>query len=147
MPERPAFATEDWILEQQMRAELEAEAWRRLRREAAAPAALAAPVAAPVAAPSAAPDYHSTGSTILKAFVRFGLASFASYVGWIAAMDSALGEFEVWLAVGSAFIVTLALSLFPPIRGFVHFLAETARWVIIAGVAFGALWLVLQNQG
>jgi len=144
MPERPAFATEDWMLEQQMRAELEAEAWRRLRREAAAPRPA---LAAPVAAPAATPDYHGTGSTILKAFVRFGLASFASYIGWIAAMDSRLGEFEVWLAVGSAFIVTLALSLFPPIRGFVHFLAETARWVIIAGVALGGLWLVLQGQG
>lgn len=29
---RPAIASDDWMLEQQLRAEMEAEAWRRLRR-------------------------------------------------------------------------------------------------------------------
>jgi hypothetical protein len=27
----PAFASDDWMFEQQLRAEMEAEAWRRLR--------------------------------------------------------------------------------------------------------------------
>lgn len=145
-PRRPAFASDDWMLEQQMRAEMEAEAWRRLRVELAAPPppALAAP--APQSAAAAATDYHHSGSTILKALVRFALASFVAYLAWVAAIDSRLGEFEAWLAVCGAFIVTLALSLLGPARGFVHLLSEIARWAIIAGAALGALWFLLQGQ-
>lgn len=135
---RPTIASDDWMLEQQVRAELEAEAWRRLRHELAQPPpALAAPA-------HAEPDYHHSGSTILKALVRFCLAMFGAYLAWLAALDSRLGEFEVWLAVGAGFILTLALSLVGPARGLVHMLAETARWGIIVGVAFGGLWLLLQ---
>lgn len=128
---RPAIASDDWMLEQQLRAEMEAEAWRRLRRE----------TAAPPPAP-AEPDYHRSGGVILKALVRFGLAGFGAYLAWIAALDSALGEFEVWLAVGAGFIVTLSLSLLGPARGLVLALAETMRWGLIAGAGLTALWLL-----
>jgi hypothetical protein len=135
------------MLEQQMRAELEAEAWRRLRVELAVPPPVpAAPAPAPAEAAATAPDYHHTGSTILKALVRFALAGFVAYLAWLAAVDARLGEFEAWLAVGGAFIVTLALSLLGPARGFVHLLSEIARWAIIAGAALGALWFLLQGQ-
>ncbi|HYD86146.1 MAG TPA: hypothetical protein VEA80_01610 [Vitreimonas sp.] len=139
MTRRPAIASDDWMLEQQVRAEMEAEAWKRLRHELAAPA--------PVAVDEPAPDYHRSGSAILKALVRFALAAIGAYLAWIAAMDSRLGEFEVWLAVGAGFTLTLALSLLGPARGLVHALAETARWVILAGAGFAGLWLLLQGQG
>ncbi|MBC7767589.1 MAG: hypothetical protein H7124_02250 [Phycisphaerales bacterium] len=138
-PRRPALASDDWMLEQQVRAELEAEAWRRLRCEVAAPA-----IEAP-ANDAASIDYHRSGNGLLKALVRFALGSFGAYLAWIAALDSQLGEFEVWLAISAGFILTLALSLVGPARGFVHLLAETARWGIIVGAAFGGLWLLLQG--
>jgi hypothetical protein len=59
----------------------------------------------------------------------------------LAAIDSQFGEFEVWLAVGSIFLVTLALSMFGLARELVHTLAETARWALILAVGFGALWV------
>ena len=138
---RPAFASDDWMLEQQLRAEMEAEAWRRMRQE------LAIPEPPPLAEPEAPsqPDYHKSGSIILKGLVRFMLAAFGAYLAWLAAVDARLGEFEIWLSVAGAFIVTLALSLLGPVRGFVHLLAETARWAIILGVALGALWLLVQG--
>lgn len=142
---KPDFASQDWMLEQQMRAELEAEAWRRMRRELAAPPP---PVTLPPPANDAPPvNYHRSGSTILKAIVRFGLAAFGGYLAWIAAMDARLGEVEIWFAVSAAFLVTLSLSLLSPFRGIVYFLAETARWVIVVGVALGGLWFLLQGQG
>ncbi len=134
--QRPVFASDDWMHEQQLRAELEAEAWRRLRHE------LAAPVPAQATAPSAQADAHQTGSTILKAVVRFTLAAFGAYLAFLAAMDSQLGEFEVWLAVGATFAVTLALTMFGPMRRFVHMLAETTRWMLLIAVGFGAVWMV-----
>jgi hypothetical protein len=133
--QRPVFASDDWMHEQQMRAELEAEAWRRLRHE------LAAPVPAQTA-PSAQADPHQTGSTILKAVVRFTLAAFGAYLAYLAAVDSQLGEFEVWLAVGATFAVTLALTMFGPMRRFVHTLAETTRWMLLIAIGFGAVWMV-----
>jgi len=139
---RPAIASDDWMLEQQVRAELEAAAWRRLREELAQPQ----PPALPAPAADTEPDYHRSGSIILKGLVRFVLASFGAYLAWLAAVDAHLGEFEIWLSVGGAFIVTLALSLFGPARGFVHLLAETARWAIILGAALGALWLLVQSH-
>ena len=134
---RPAVASDAWMLEQQVRAEMEAEAWRRLRQELAVPE--------PPAPAEAAnePDYHRSGSTVLKALVRFALGAFGGYLAWIAAMDSRLGEFEVWLAVGASFIVTLALSLLSPLRGFVHALAETLRWGLVAAFGLGAVWLAM----
>lgn len=140
---RPALASDDWILEQQVRAEMEAEAWRRLRADlqpAPAPALEAGPAPTP-AEPSF--DHHRAGSAILKAIVRFALATFGAYLAYLSAADSQLGEFEVWLAIGAGFLVTLALSMFGVAREFVHMLAETARWVIIAAVALGAVWMML----
>jgi hypothetical protein len=135
---RPAFASDDWMLEQQLRAEMEAEAWRRLRSELTVAQALPAPE--PVAAPAEI-DHHSTGSTILKALVRFILAAFAAYLAWLAGVDARLGEFEIWLATGSTFAVTLALSMFGFARNFVHLAAETVRWMLLIGLGFGATWL------
>lgn len=140
---RPAFASDDWLLEQQFRAEVEAEAWRRMRAELMPPPELApAPSNAPVAAPAF--DPHRTGSAILKALVRFALASFGAYLAYLAAFDSGLGEFEMWLATGSGFMVTLALSMFGPMRSFVHMLAETARWMLIVAIGLGAVWMFVQ---
>ncbi|MGE0741852.1 MAG: hypothetical protein AB7O98_10960 [Hyphomonadaceae bacterium] len=129
------------MLEQQIRAELEAEAWRRLRTELEPPPVEALP---PPRQAETAPNYHNTGSAVLKGIVRFILAAFAGYLAFLAGVDSELGQFEVWLAIGATFLVTLALSMFGPVRGFVHFLAETARWIIILAVALGGVWLMVQ---
>jgi hypothetical protein len=137
------FPTDDWMREQQLRAEMEAEAWRRLRAD------MAVPEPVPTAPDAEKPrelDPHGSGSTILKALVRFGLAAFVSYLAYLAAADSQLGEFEIWLAIGSTFLVTLALSMFGPARRFVHVLAETARWVIISGLVLGILWFATHMQ-
>ena len=139
---RPALASDDWMLEQQVRAEMEAEAWRRLRADLQpAPAPQVAVPAPAQTQPSF--DHHRAGSAVLKAIVRFALATFGAYLAYLAAVDSQLGEFEVWLAIGAGFLVTLALSMFGVMREFVHMLAETARWVIITGVALGAVWMML----
>lgn len=135
----PAFATDDWMFEQQMRAEMEAEAWRRLREQTCQP--LPPPVEAP---PANAPNPHRTGSTILKALVRFCMGAAASYLAFIAAIDGQLGEFEAWLAAGAAFVVTLALSMFSPLRGAVHAMAETMRWVLVVALGVGGLWMFFQ---
>lgn len=136
----------DWLLEQQIRAEMEAEAWRRLREQISGPPALPPP--APEVAPVPPPrDYHRSGSTILKALVRFGLAAGATGLAYLAGMDSGLGEFEVWLAMGASFLVTLAITLFDPVRPLVHFLAETARWIIVVALAVGGLWLFMHMSG
>src|SRR5215470_2784672 len=126
-PARPLIASDDWMHEQQLRAELEAEAWRRLRMELAVPA----PAPQPPPQPSPEADPHRSGSLILKALVRFVLAAFGAYLAYLAASDGGLGGFDVWFATGSAFAVTLALSMLGPLRGFVHVLAETMRWAII----------------
>lgn len=140
---RPALASDDWMLEQQVRAELEAEAWRRLRADLAVMAVAEAVAAeAPAAQPSF--DHHRSGSTILKALVRFMLAAFCAYLAYIAAADARLGEFEIWLSIGATFFVTLALSMFGAAREFVHMLAETARWVLIVVVALGGAWILFQ---
>ena len=138
------FATDDWMFEQQVRAELEAEAWRRLREERAL-AAPPEPAPAPVApAPVGPHPIHRTGSAILKALVRFAMAAAFAYLALIAAIDSQLGEFEAWLAIGATFVVTLALSMFSPLRGVVHMLAETARWALIVALALGGVWMFVQ---
>jgi hypothetical protein len=142
---RPAIASDDWMHEQQLRAELEAEAWRRLRQDLTAPAPQLAPP--PAAAPAKRFDHHRAGSTLLKALVRFGLAVFMAYLAWIAARDSSLGEFEVWLAVGATFLVTLSLSMFGMARELVHALAETARWGLIFVVGLGGVWFLAQTLG
>lgn len=137
---RPSFATDDWILAQQMRAEMEAEAWRRLREERALPA----PEAPPELAPPPRISPARAGSAVLKGLVRFFMAAFGGYLAYLAAIDGQLGEFEVWLAVGGAFLTTLALSMFGFARGLVHALAEMMRWGVILGVVAGAGWLVFR---
>ena len=141
---RPVFASDDWMLEQQMRAEMEAEAWRRLRRELALPAPLPAPQ--PIG-PAVQPDPHQSGSGVLKGVVRFLLAALGGYLAFLAAVDSGLGEFEIWLAVGAAFLVTLSLSMLGAARGFVHVVAETVRWLLIIGAGVAATWLAFNWQG
>jgi len=147
----PPFASDAWMFEQQARAELEAEAWRRLREQLATVpdfGALPPPVAAPASAPVAQPrpkraafDAHHTGSAALKGLVRFVIAAIGGYLAYVAGMDSQLGNFEVWIWVGSAFVVVLALSAFQPLRGAVHAMAETARWVLIVGLVIGVAWV------
>jgi hypothetical protein len=139
---RPVFASDDWMLEQQLRAEMEAEAWRRLRHELAIPEPAPQPVG-----PAAQPDPHRTGSGILKGLVRFMLAAFGGYLAFLAAVDSGLGEMEVWLAVGAAFLVTLSLSMLGAARGFVHAVAETVRWMLIISAGVGATWLAFNWPG
>ncbi len=135
---RPVFASDDWMHEQQIRAELEAEAWRRLRADLTP----TRPAPAAAAPPAKTADPHTSGSTILKAVVRFAVASFAAYLAYLAAADSRLVGFEAWLAIGATFVVTLALSMFGGFRRAVHMLAETARWVLLIGVGFGAVWVM-----
>lgn len=144
---RPAFATDDWMLEQQLRAEVEAEGWRSLRARLATPQALAAPQAETGAADSLDTDRHRSGSTILKALVRFLLAACAAYLAYLAGVDSHIGEVEIWLAVGTAFVVTLALSMFGGAREFVHMAAETMRWVLLIGIGLGAAYLAFNWPG
>ena len=144
---RPAFATDDWMQEQQLRAEVEAEGWRSLREKLATPQALPPPQPIPAAVPADFVDHHRAGSTILKALVRFMLAAFAAYLGYLAAADSGLGEFEMWLAVGSSFVVALALSMFGGAREFVHMAAETMRWMLLIGIGLGATYLAFNWPG
>lgn len=145
---RHAFGSDEWMLEQQLRAEAEAEGWRRIRTDLSTPQPLAVAAPAQVSAPiptreEEARRYHRGGSAILKALVRFALGAFGGYLAWIAAMDSGAGEFEVWLWVGSGFIVAMALSAFGPGRAFVHYMAEAARWVLILAAGVGAVWLLV----
>lgn len=148
---RSTFGSDEWMLEQQVRAEVEAEGWRRLRADlstpppAPAPASIAAP--AQIRAPQLVEGgerYHRSGSAVLKGLVRFAIGVFGAYLSYIAAMDAGAGEFEVWLWVGSGFVVALALTAFGPGRAFVHFMAETARWVLILTLCVSAVWAVVQ---
>lgn len=141
---RLPLASDEWMAEQQLRAELEAEAWRRMRAERLLPPPPV--VAAPVPPPQVR-DPSLGGSLILKALVRFALGAGMAYLGYVAALDSQLGAFEAWLAAGAAFLVTLSLSMFAPFRRMIHAIAETARWAIIVGLALGALWFALNPPG
>ena len=138
----PAFASNDWMLEQQMRAEMEAEAWRLLRQETAPPPVIEPGAAIPT--PNLGARIHTGGSIALKALVRFALAGSGAYIAFLAAFDAGLGEFEIWLAVGAAFLVTLSFSMLGPARQFVHILAEAARWILIVSAVLGAIWLLTQ---
>ncbi|HVV34928.1 MAG TPA: hypothetical protein VHC73_16995 [Vitreimonas sp.] len=149
----PAFASDDWMFEQQVRAELEAEAWRRLREQLAPSQPQLAPPPQPEAKSQPAPaparerDPHRTGSGVLKGIVRFAIAAFCAYLAWIAAMDGGLGELELWFAVGTVFIATLALSALEPARKMVHFLAETTRWALIFAFVFAVAWVLTHIPG
>ncbi|MBX9747783.1 MAG: hypothetical protein K2X34_12830 [Hyphomonadaceae bacterium] len=144
---RPAFASDDWLREQQLRAELEAEAWGRLRRELAEPAPQPDVYYYPAAPERTAPEpkrfnHHRAGSAALKGLVRFGMAAFAGYLAWLAAVDSNLGTLEIWFAVGAVFIATLALSMLGFARELVHALAEAARWALMVVAGLGLVWLL-----
>lgn len=135
--DRPAFGSDDWMLEQQIRSEKEAKAWRLLRQDLRATPLAAGGAGAPI-------DYNHTGSAALKALVRFGLATFGAHVAWLVAVASQLGQFEIWLAMASGFVITLALSMFGSARGLVHLLAQAAGWMIVAAVALSSVWLAFQ---
>ena len=92
-------------------------------------------------ADAAVHDPHHSGSAMLKGLVRFAIAAIGSYLTYVAGMDSQMGNFEVWLATGTAFVVVLAISAFEPLRGAVHAMAETARWVLIVGFVMGLAWV------
>jgi hypothetical protein len=143
----PAIASDDWLLEQQLRAQMEAEAWRRLREALAHPPEPVAPPQSPsprLISPNT--PIANNGSIILKALVRFALAAFGAYLAWITGVDSGMGEFEVWLATGAGFIVTLCLTMLEPARSFVRWLSEVTRWCLIVGAGVGVLWLALHAQ-
>ncbi|MGH6951267.1 MAG: hypothetical protein ACREH4_10360 [Vitreimonas sp.] len=145
-PRRPAFASQDWMLEQQLRAELEAEAWRRLRELSSRVDLPPETVVTAAQGQGARTNFHTTGSSLLKAIVRFGLAACLAYIAWIAAVDARLSSVDVWLCVVTVFVVGLTVTLIGPARGLVHFLAETMRWGLIVAVALGGLWLLVQGQ-
>jgi hypothetical protein len=137
-PYRPnAVISDAWLLQQQMRAEVEAQEWRRLREQLAQPPAPYYPEDLAPARP-----LHKGGSIILKGLVRFALGAFGGYLGFIAAIDGGAGEFEAWLAVAAGFIIALSLSAFGYGRDFVVWVAEAMRWVIISGLALGVLWMI-----
>lgn len=149
--ERSAIASDDWMHEQQLRAELEAEAWRRLRQhlspEQETYPDYYCPAEPPQSSPAKSFDHHRASSAVLKGLVRFLLASAMAYTAWLAAVDGGLGEFEIWLAVGGVFAITLSLSMFGFAREIVHALAEAARWGLLACLAIGGLWLTVQTWG
>jgi len=145
---RPAVASDDWMLEQQLRAEMEAEAWRRLRQDLhAPPPALPAPTPAHASPPREPVNYHRLGSTVFKALARFLLAACAAYFAYLVAWEAQLGAFEAWLAMGGVFVSVLALSLLGPARALVQMLAETLRWAMVGGLALGTVWLLVQMSG
>ena len=135
--DRPAFGSDDWMSEQQVRSEQEAEHWRMLRRDLRATPRAAPRGNAPI-------DYNRSASATFKALVRFGLATFGAHVAWLVAVAAQLGQFEIWLAMATGFVVTLALSMFGYARGLVHLLAEAARWMLVSAVAMSGLWLAFQ---
>jgi hypothetical protein len=135
--EKPAFGSDDWMLEQQIRSEKEAKAWRLLREDLRATPVVAGRVNAPI-------DYNHSGSVTLKALVRFGLAALGAYIASLAAVAAQAGQFEIWLAMTAGFVITLALSMFSSARGFVHLLAQAAGWMAFAAVAVSGVWLAFQ---
>lgn len=147
----PDFPDDNWILAQQMRAELEAEAWRQLRHQRRAlppPAPPAPPPSQPpiLIAPPRHDPIETSGSIVFKALVRFIMATCGAYLAWLSAVDSRAGEFEVWLSTLAGFAVTLSLTMFTPLRGVVHVLAETMRWVIVVALGIAVLWLVTHSR-
>jgi len=133
----PALGSDEWMLKQQWRAETEAQTWRELREESLSSQSLTRPAKGRM-------DYHHTGSTTLKALVRFGLATFGAHVAWLSAIAFQLGQFEVWLAMVAGFTITLSLSMFGAARWLVHLLAQAAGWMVFAAAAMSGAWLAFQ---
>ncbi|GAM99904.1 hypothetical protein U91I_03559 [alpha proteobacterium U9-1i] len=131
------------MLEQQLRAEVEAEGWRNLRQH------LAHPVIAPTApdapaAPLPPKREWRFGAAMVKGIVRSGVGAAGAYLAFLAAADSGLGEFEIWLAVIAGFIVSLSLTAFGIGRQLVHALARMAAWGLVIALGVGAVYLVSQ---
>lgn len=139
----PAFASDAWMLEQQMRAEVEAEGWRRLREELRPIAPPPQPQAAPAHPAKPRPPFRF-GAAILKGIVRFAIGGFGGYLAYIAALDGGLGAFEAWLAVIAGFVVSLSLTAFGPGRRLVALMADAARWALIIAAGVGAVYLMSQ---
>jgi len=136
----PAFGSDDWMLEQQLRAEVEAEGWRALRSHLAHPAVATIAPEAPVAPP---PKHEwRFGAAMVKGVVRFGIGAAGAYLAFLSAADAELGEFEVWLAVIAGFIVTLSLTAFGIGRQLVHSLARVTAWGLVIALAAGAVYLM-----
>lgn len=142
----PPIVSDAWMLEQQMRAEAEAAGWRQLRLEGAKPSA---PVreSASAETPAAPLSPRSAGSAVIKGLVRFALAAGGSWLAYVAGLDSGLGQFEIWLACGAAFLVVLAFSAFGPLRALVYFLAESMRWVVVAALILSLMWVFAATLG
>lgn len=128
-PRARHFNTDSWLLEQQFRAEVEAEAWRRLRLQLAGQSLPMRGIAA-------------GRSLILNTLARLVLAGAAAGLAWIAALDAGAGAFEAWLAGGAGFLVMLALSVFDPVRRLTHATAAAMGWTMLAAAVIAALWLM-----
>lgn len=136
----PAFGSDDWMLEQQLRAEVEAEGWRALRSHLAHPAVT---TTAPEAAATPPPKREwRFGAAIVKGVVRFGIGAAGAYLAFLAAADAGLGEFEVWLALIAGFVVTLSLTAFGVGRQLVHGLARMTAWALVIALGAGAVYLM-----
>ena len=135
----PAFGSDHWMLEQQLRAEVEAEGWRNLRQHLAHP-----PVAS--TAPTAPPPKREWrfGAAMVKGVVRSGIGAAGAYLAYLAAADGGLGEFEIWLAAIAGFIVALSLTAFGVGRDLVHALARMTAWGLVIALCVGAVYLVSQ---
>lgn len=136
---KPANASR-WLLEQQMRAELEAEAWRLLREKV--DGASSAPGTPALSAPLA-----PAGSFLTRILVRAALAVGCGYLAWLASVDSGMGEFEALLATGAGIAVSLALSVLEPGRRLVGFIAKTLAWIALTIAGFAGLWVLLHAAG
>lgn len=142
----PPFASDAWMLEQQLRAEAEAAGWRQLRQDGAQASAPVRESAAAEPAPVRLSP-AGAGSVIVKGLVRFALAASGAWLAYIAGLDSGLGEFEVWLAVGAIFLLVLASSAFGPLRRLVYFLADSMRWVAVAALIVVIMWIAAAALG
>jgi hypothetical protein len=128
------------MLEQQLRAEVEAEGWRALRSHLAHPAVATTAPDAP-AAPPPKREWRF-GAAMVKGVVRFGIGAAGAYLAFLAAADAGLGEFEVWLALIAGFVVTLSLSAFGVGRQLVHGLARMTAWALVIALGAGAVYLM-----
>jgi hypothetical protein len=131
---KPPLADADrWLLEQQLRAEAQAEIWRELREGTAA--------SAPVR-PERDPELFDPLGFVARAAARVALALAAAGLAALAARDSGLGGFEVWLATGATGVATLAATLMQWARPVVGAVIVVTRWALMAAVAIALIWLI-----